>query len=339
MGGSECSICGNIIHLLDYNECSKCKWRENQESLFCPKCGSLSSPDSRGNINCRDYRCNYRGPVNPSEEPEYVFKPIDIESNVHVSDVSSEEDFTFDIDFGGNDNASDISSKEKLLPSTFGATYVYYFATIKNVAGIIRWGLFSHTHAKKLSGRDDISMKKIMRLRKPWFDYCCLYFGTHTPTQYKQPSNREEGMAFIRYNADRLFLQNGAKFSKANLASNSSRVRSASTESKFLSELEWDIIHRKSGSSEIYDRHHKAAELMIPHYIKPEAIDSIVVINDQKRQLLTATYFASKILGVNDSEYVDLLSEVSQQGVEVPSSPRQSIPPIIVDSELYDWSL
>lgn len=29
--------------------------------MFCPECGTLSYPDSSGNINCTNYKCNYQG--------------------------------------------------------------------------------------------------------------------------------------------------------------------------------------------------------------------------------------------------------------------------------------
>ena len=29
--------------------------------MFCPECGALSFPDSKGNIKCPDYNCGYSG--------------------------------------------------------------------------------------------------------------------------------------------------------------------------------------------------------------------------------------------------------------------------------------
>ena len=31
--------------------------------MFCPECGSLSYPDSSGNIKCENHQCKYEGPL------------------------------------------------------------------------------------------------------------------------------------------------------------------------------------------------------------------------------------------------------------------------------------
>ena len=33
--------------------------------MFCPECGTLSFPDSRGHIRCTNPKCGYEGPIDP----------------------------------------------------------------------------------------------------------------------------------------------------------------------------------------------------------------------------------------------------------------------------------
>ena len=38
--------------------------------MFCPECGALSFPDSKGWIKCPDYKCGYHGPLdNKMKDP------------------------------------------------------------------------------------------------------------------------------------------------------------------------------------------------------------------------------------------------------------------------------
>ena len=41
--------------------------------MFCPHCGVLSFPDSRGWITCTDYKCGYSGPLSGEDGAGGVF--------------------------------------------------------------------------------------------------------------------------------------------------------------------------------------------------------------------------------------------------------------------------
>jgi len=221
-------------------------------------------------------------------------------------------------------------------PSEFGANHVYYFSSLRNAAGIIKWGQFPHNYATLLPDEllEEISNQEVMALRNEWHNDCCLYFGHHTPTQFKHLGfESDRDFAFIRYNADNLFNKSGARFSNGNLAKNIVKIYSAAGEPESLSELDWNIIlHERKTWSE-NPKFKKSAELIIPHYIEPQEIDSVVVFSQEHKDLLNQ--WLDFLSPQFDAEYIQILQQIGKHGVQVPNSPREARPQIIVDRTLY----
>ena len=52
--------------------------------MFCPECGALSFPDSKGWIKCPDYKCGYNGPLDNKMKDPVTGQEIDL-GNVQSS--------------------------------------------------------------------------------------------------------------------------------------------------------------------------------------------------------------------------------------------------------------
>ena len=46
--------------------------------MFCPECGALSFPDSKGWIKCPDYKCGYHGPLDNKMKDPVTGEEIDL---------------------------------------------------------------------------------------------------------------------------------------------------------------------------------------------------------------------------------------------------------------------
>ncbi len=228
-----------------------------------------------------------------------------------------------------------VRSVQSKTPSEFGANYVYYFSSIPNAAGIIKWGQFAHNYATQLPNNLllEISDQNVMNRRIPWHSNCCLYFGHHTPTQFLHvglKSNRD--LVFIRYNADNLFNKPGVRFSNGNLANGNVKIYSSEKKSEFLSTLKWSTILHEPKVWSPRKKFEKSAELIIPHYIEPQEIDSVIVYSQEHKDQLNKWF---DYISDFNAEYIRVLQQIGQQGVQIPNSPRQTCPQIIVDRTLY----
>ena len=100
-------------------------------------------------------------------------------------------------------------------PSDFGPGHAYMFAPFDNIHSILIDGQFSRSAMNKGLNENwvDISAKdELIFKREEFHDFATLFFGTHTPTQAHHEKRGLE-FAMIRYDADRLFLHDGAYFS------------------------------------------------------------------------------------------------------------------------------
>ena len=226
------------------------------------------------------------------------------------------------------------------LPSNFGARYAYYFGPAKNIAGILRWGHLAHNYAKKIPWRTDLgdAHRKFMDMRREYWSDVCLYFGYHTATQKTQKACPERELVFIKYDADELFMKNGARFSTGNLISSGTIAFSAESESESLEQLKWRLIlYEKNTPWHRMDlRTEKAAELVIPHYIEPQAIKSVHVYSEEMKAKLETEWNNIRIY---DGVYRVLLKEISEQGVNVTQRPQTQFvanaPEIHVSKDYY----
>ena len=46
--------------------------------MFCPNCGTLSFPDSSGDIKCPNYKCGYEGPLENKMQNPLTGEEIDL---------------------------------------------------------------------------------------------------------------------------------------------------------------------------------------------------------------------------------------------------------------------
>ena len=46
--------------------------------MFCPNCGTLSFPDSKGWIKCPNYKCGYEGPLDNTMKDPVTGEEIDL---------------------------------------------------------------------------------------------------------------------------------------------------------------------------------------------------------------------------------------------------------------------
>ena len=60
--------------------------------MFCPKCGALSFPDSKGWIKCPDYKCGYNGPLENKMKDPVTGEEIDF-GNVQSSSKAETRKF------------------------------------------------------------------------------------------------------------------------------------------------------------------------------------------------------------------------------------------------------
>ena len=222
------------------------------------------------------------------------------------------------------------------------ANFVYYMAHVENAAKIINWGLFSNHWAVNLPERKVISDQSIMSKygRREHSKFVNLYFGTHTAMQYtitreNHSPMSEEDLVFLRFDADDLFQFEGAKFSDGNVASDYSKVFSAEEDSEELKNLIWPIIlcqkkYIKSKSG----KRAKMAELLIPNYIPPSHIHSVVVLNSESENEL-----CSQIKTTASEGFLEALRNIrddsdfeSQSGEDIPLEPNYEVD-IIRDGE------
>ena len=68
-------------------------------------------------------------------------------------------------------------------------------------------------------------------------------------------------------------------------------------------------------------------------YIESQEIDSVVVFSQEHKDLLNQ--WLDFISPQFDAEYIQILQQIGQQGVQVPNSPQEACPQIIVDHTLY----
>ena len=60
--------------------------------MFCPECGALSFPDSKGWIKCPDYKCGYNGPLDNKMKDPVTGEEIDL-GNVQSSSKAETRKF------------------------------------------------------------------------------------------------------------------------------------------------------------------------------------------------------------------------------------------------------
>jgi len=60
--------------------------------MFCPECGALSFPDSKGWIKCPDYKCGYNGPLDNKMKDPVTGQEIDL-ANVQSSSKAQTRKF------------------------------------------------------------------------------------------------------------------------------------------------------------------------------------------------------------------------------------------------------
>lgn len=193
------------------------------------------------------------------------------------------------------------------------AEFVYYMAHMENAARILNWGLFANYWAVNLPERKVVADQSIMSRygRREHRKFVNLYFGTHTAMQHtitrgKHSPMSEEDLVFLRFDADDLFQFEGAKFSDGNVASDNSKVFSAEEDSEELKNLIWSIIlcQKKYNKSKSAKRT-KMAELLIPNYIPPSHIHSVVVLNSESEDKL-----CSLIKTDASEEYLEALRNI-----------------------------
>jgi len=172
-------------------------------------------------------------------------------------------------------------------PSDFGPGHAYMFAPFDNVHSILIDGQFSRSTMNKglIENWVDISARDELIIRREEFhDYATLFFGTHTPTQAHHEMRGLE-FAIIRYDADRLFMHDGALFSNIALqeSGTAGMISSCLKNPENLEEMDWNQINSKR----IFPFHPKGrwgqAELMIPKHIPKQYIVDVVFKSEGSR--------------------------------------------------------
>jgi hypothetical protein len=177
-------------------------------------------------------------------------------------------------------------------PSDFGPGHAYMFAPFENVHSILINGQYSRNAMEKGWNENwiDISEKdEPISRRQEFHDYATLFFGTHTPTQFYHEERGVE-FAIIRYDADRLFMHNGACFSNIALQESGSEgmISSCIKNPENLEKMDWTQINSKRIIR--FHPHGKwgQAELMIPKHIPKEYVIDVVFKSEGSR----SNYFA-----------------------------------------------
>lgn len=190
------------------------------------------------------------------------------------------------------------------LPSEFGCESVFFFGSFDDVISIMLHGQYSRKNVEKfaynksLDWKDSALKANLIKARRQYSNYVSLYFGTHTPTQ--EAVEKKKVIAFVRYNADKMFQLTGARFSNYALQQvhqwHDGNIWDCNTESANLSKLKWNILLRKQ-SEQWFVRPGvfgagpaKQSELLIPDYVSFDLIEEIVLFSEGDNDIFVDLY-------------------------------------------------
>ncbi len=190
------------------------------------------------------------------------------------------------------------------LPSEFGCESVFFFGSFDDVISIMLHGQYSRKNVEKFARSESLDWKdsalkpKLIRERRQYSNYVSLYFGTHTPTQ--EAVEKQNVIAFVTYDADKMFQLPGAKFSNYALQQvyqwRDGDIWDCNTESVNLAKLKWNILLRKQ-SEQWFVRPGvfgagpaKQSELLIPDYVSFELIEEIVLFSEGDYDIFVGQY-------------------------------------------------
>jgi hypothetical protein len=191
------------------------------------------------------------------------------------------------------------------LPSEFGCESVFFFGSFEDLISMMLHGQYSRKNVEKFARSKDLNWKdsalkpKLIRDRRSYSNYVSLYFGTHTPTQ--EAVEKQNVIAFVAYNADKMFQLTGAKFSNYALQEvykwHDGNIWDCNTESANLTKLNWKVLLRKQSEQWFVrppnvfgDGPAKQSELLIPDYVSFELIEEIVLFSERDCEIFVEQY-------------------------------------------------
>ena len=165
-------------------------------------------------------------------------------------------------------------------------------AQARNIPSILHRGILCHRRAQGLQ-HVDLADSNVQALRhgscvpgttKTVHDYVPLYFATHTPTQYALTRGTDkhgvviddDQLVFLDVDPLGVFEIEGVVFTDGNAASAGTRFFSGVEN---LCQLDWDIIHRRSGSDPAF-RRKKAAEVLVPDVVPVDLVNRVVIFDE-----------------------------------------------------------
>lgn len=171
--------------------------------------------------------------------------------------------------------------------SDYGVEYIYHMTHIKNLPGILKYGLLPHGNSHQ---RTDISNQDVNRRRsrrdpiygKRIHNYVPFYFSPRNAMLYAQYN--EDDIVILKLDADLLYGE-GVLFTDGNASSN---VTEFYDDLSDLDVLDWRCIRARYWNDYSDGRRKKMAEVLVPKKVKKRNIKAILCNNNSTRTRVDA---------------------------------------------------
>jgi len=164
----------------------------------------------------------------------------------------------------------------------FGVTRLRYITHRKNLGSILELGILCRKEVERRGLKHtEIAHPDVKDRRREFYSYVPLFFADNTPMLYRTIEKYGNDIVLLEVHAKIMIRRKGVLFSDGNVANNSTHTYSNIAD---LEKLDWSIIWSLEPAYSTEWKRIRAAEVLVPKYIRPADITSIHVQSEAARE-------------------------------------------------------